>query len=317
MPTRLTSCPSEPAGADVYSHPSEHGERITDTLTPRRHDRRVRRREGGRRHLWRRRARWCCCSTAAARPATPGRALAKRSPTAGTERCALTPGATETRTGRPMATTRPRHRWPTWWRSPSTLANGRCWSGASMGGGTSLTAVGEGAVDALGAGAGGHCTRRSKRLGCARSANSWPKVPTGSHRSKRSPRPSPTTSRTANGLSNLDGLAKNVRLWPDGRYRWHWDPAFMHRPRSFAERIPRQQAAAENLTLPTLLVRGGMSDVLSEEGAPSRSSTRCLMPATPTSAARRTWWPATATTSSSRRRSISWPNLCLARSERA
>ena len=26
--------PSEPAGADVYSHPSEHGERITDTLIP-------------------------------------------------------------------------------------------------------------------------------------------------------------------------------------------------------------------------------------------------------------------------------------------
>jgi len=25
---------------------------------------------------------------------------------------------------------------------------------------------------------------------------------------------------------NLDGLGKNVRLGPDGRYRWHWDPRF-------------------------------------------------------------------------------------------
>src|SRR5438105_1590506 len=24
----------------------------------------------------------------------------------------------------------------------------------------------------------------------------------------------------------LEGLAKNVRLGPDGRYRWHWDPNY-------------------------------------------------------------------------------------------
>ena len=44
----------------------------------------------------------------------------------------------------------------------------------------------------------------------------------------------------------------------------------MQRPKAaLADRIPRQEAAAANLTLPTLLVRGGLSDVLSEEGARS------------------------------------------------
>ena len=65
----------------------------------------------------------------------------------------------------------------------------------------------------------------------------------------------------------LDGLAKNVRLWPDGRYRWHWDPEFMRRKRSLKDRVPRQEEAARNVDYPSLLVRGGLSDVLSEEGA--------------------------------------------------
>ena len=27
--------------------------------------------------------------------------------------------------------------------------------------------------------------------------------------------------------TNLEGLRKNVRLHDDGRWYWHWDPAFM------------------------------------------------------------------------------------------
>jgi len=68
----------------------------------------------------------------------------------------------------------------------------------------------------------------------------------------------------------LGGLAKNLRRGPDGRLRWHWDPRFMARDRprmaeeGFAERM---DAAARALRLPTLLVRGRLSDLLSEEGA--------------------------------------------------
>jgi len=65
----------------------------------------------------------------------------------------------------------------------------------------------------------------------------------------------------------LDGLAKNVRLGDDGRYHWHWDPRFMGRQRDPAIREDRLEACAARLTLPTLLVRGGLSDILSEEGA--------------------------------------------------
>ena len=67
----------------------------------------------------------------------------------------------------------------------------------------------------------------------------------------------------------LDGLAKNVRLGADGKYHWHWDPA---RRRSWGDRKAyreRLHACADHLNLPTLLVGGGLSDVLSEAGAQS------------------------------------------------
>jgi pimeloyl-ACP methyl ester carboxylesterase len=71
---------------------------------------------------------------------------------------------------------------------------------------------------------------------------------------------------------SLDGLRKNLRL-RDGRWYWHWDPAFMASPTDQA--VQRDQlidparlgAAASGLRLPTLLVRGGESDVLSVEDA--------------------------------------------------
>ncbi len=68
---------------------------------------------------------------------------------------------------------------------------------------------------------------------------------------------------------NLDGLAKNVRRGEDGRYYWHWDPNYLGQPRQFNldSRRQRLRACARALQLPVLLVRGGLSDVLSEEGA--------------------------------------------------
>jgi len=43
---------------------------------------------------------------------------------------------------------------------------------------------------------------------------------------------------------NLDGLAKNVRLAPNGKYRWHWDPA---RRRSQATRSAGDENAHSRL----------------------------------------------------------------------
>jgi pimeloyl-ACP methyl ester carboxylesterase len=69
---------------------------------------------------------------------------------------------------------------------------------------------------------------------------------------------------------NRDGLQKNLREGADGRWRWKWDPAFLEWASDPAHEqvVPaRLDAAAESLSVPTLLVRGRMSDVLSEDGA--------------------------------------------------
>ena len=74
--------------------------------------------------------------------------------------------------------------------------------------------------------------------------------------------------------SDLSGLAKNLRQQPDGRWMWHWDPAFVvgkfgsaDETRSSVIDPLRLEAAVDALRVPTLLVRGRSSDLLSEEGA--------------------------------------------------
>jgi len=66
----------------------------------------------------------------------------------------------------------------------------------------------------------------------------------------------------------LDGLRKNVRQHADGRWYWHWDPAFMRIGDEPQRRIDRGRlrTAASNLTIPTLIVRGAHSDIVSNAG---------------------------------------------------
>jgi pimeloyl-ACP methyl ester carboxylesterase len=68
---------------------------------------------------------------------------------------------------------------------------------------------------------------------------------------------------------DLTGLAKNLRQHADGRWRWHWDPAFMsgRRPPDIALQLDRLFAASRALRIPTLLVRGRMSDLVTVEAA--------------------------------------------------
>jgi pimeloyl-ACP methyl ester carboxylesterase len=73
---------------------------------------------------------------------------------------------------------------------------------------------------------------------------------------------------------DLSGLGKNLRHGDDGRWRWHWDPSFMvgklgspDETRTTDIGVDRLGAAVDHLRLPTLLVRGRSSDLLSEEGA--------------------------------------------------
>ncbi len=67
---------------------------------------------------------------------------------------------------------------------------------------------------------------------------------------------------------NLDGLKKNLRLGDDGRWRWHWDPAFMtHRNQASRGRNDfhlELEHAARALTCPTFLIRGRKSDLVTD-----------------------------------------------------
>ena len=65
---------------------------------------------------------------------------------------------------------------------------------------------------------------------------------------------------------NLEGLKKNLRH-RDGRWHWHWDPAFVTSVSDdpFAD-IDELEHAAAGLAIPILLIRGKLSDVVSPEG---------------------------------------------------
>lgn len=65
---------------------------------------------------------------------------------------------------------------------------------------------------------------------------------------------------------DFSGLEKNLRKGADGRYRWHWDPQLMD-PARMRRDPERLFAAARALRVPTLLVRGKLSDIVSEETA--------------------------------------------------
>lgn len=70
---------------------------------------------------------------------------------------------------------------------------------------------------------------------------------------------------------STEGLKKNLRLGPDGRWRWHWDPRFMDGRKSFDPDRVRLEAsmldAARNIRIPALLVRGGSSELVQEAHA--------------------------------------------------
>lgn len=65
-----------------------------------------------------------------------------------------------------------------------------------------------------------------------------------------------------------EGLRKNLRVGKDDRLYWHWDPAFVQGDRTpqSVRHVERLRQAARNIEVPTLLVRGKMSDVVSEQG---------------------------------------------------
>ena len=140
--------------------------------------------------------------------------------------------------------------------------------GASMGGGTSLVAVGEDHVDAT-ALVIVDIAPRIERDGVEKIKAFMTQKPEGFESLAEVAAAIASYQPHRRRPGNLAGLAKNVRLGADGRYRWHWDPRFRAATRDLDARQQRLEACARRLRLPTLLVRGGLSDVLSEAGAQS------------------------------------------------
>lgn len=137
--------------------------------------------------------------------------------------------------------------------------------GASMGGGTSLVAAGESLVDAA----------------ALVLVDIAPRIePEGVQNIQafmlRNPDGFESLEEVADAIASyqphrerpthLQGLTKNVRLGADGRYRWHWDPRFLLGHRDLAMRQARLEGCARALKVPSLLVRGAMSDILTDEG---------------------------------------------------
>ena len=72
---------------------------------------------------------------------------------------------------------------------------------------------------------------------------------------------------------DLSGLVKNLRRKEDGRYYWHWDPKMLKtlgasRHTQEADRLLKERLQdLRNLDIPTLLIRGRLSDLVSTETA--------------------------------------------------
>jgi pimeloyl-ACP methyl ester carboxylesterase len=68
-----------------------------------------------------------------------------------------------------------------------------------------------------------------------------------------------------------EGLKKNLRQSPDGRWRWHWDPKFLDGPHPVATDHKWVEQAlvdsARGLKIPALLVRGASSELVQEAHA--------------------------------------------------
>jgi len=88
------------------------------------------------------------------------------------------------------------------------------------------------------------------------------------------------------GPPSAAGLEKNLRRTDDGRYRWHWDPRMMGTAKVDPTRVRDAVESAfaadgdpwgriRRLAVPLMLIRGRMSDVVSEEDA------RALLEAAP------------------------------------
>jgi pimeloyl-ACP methyl ester carboxylesterase len=84
--------------------------------------------------------------------------------------------------------------------------------------------------------------------------------------------------RSGRGKPSLRGLARVLRQGSDGRWRWHWDPRLLDARKdwltnpsaadTYRDRMRAGMTAGiDKLNVPTMLVRGGSSDIVTLQAA--------------------------------------------------
>ncbi len=140
--------------------------------------------------------------------------------------------------------------------------------GASLGGVAALVGAGEGAADFCSALVLVDIAPRVEPEGVARIGEFMRANPDGFASLEDAADAVAAYRRHRQRPKDISGLHKNLRLKENGRYYWHWDPAFLaQRGQRTPHREDRLRDAARALRVPTLLVRGKNSDVVSEDGA--------------------------------------------------
>lgn len=140
--------------------------------------------------------------------------------------------------------------------------------GASLGGLTALTAVGEAGTPVARALVLVDITPKMNREGAVKVQTFMRASPKGFRSVEEAADSVAAYLPQRQRPRNIEGLRRNLREHGDGRLYWHWDPAFMSpkEPQEMTPAIERQFAdAARNVSIPTLLIRGSRSEIVDEE----------------------------------------------------
>jgi pimeloyl-ACP methyl ester carboxylesterase len=140
--------------------------------------------------------------------------------------------------------------------------------GASMGGGTALTLVGKHTAQVARALVLVDIVPRMDPLGIAKIQDFMSANSNGFASLEEAADAVSTYNPHRPRPNDLSGLMKNLRHRPDGRLYWHWDPRVIADPDGSIQRRDLDQlaAAAANVRIPTLLLRGMHSDVVTDAG---------------------------------------------------
>lgn len=144
--------------------------------------------------------------------------------------------------------------------------------GASMGGITSLVAAGEGRLPALSGLVLVDIAPRVDTKGVARIIRFMGANPDGFQSLEQARDAIAAYNPHRPPSADLEGLKKNLRESGDGRFRWHWDPRFLantaaQHDAGRQQDLERRLRAASAIRVPTLLVRGAASDIVSADAA--------------------------------------------------